>query len=158
LFNRSIRENIAYSTDDPDMEDIINAAKLANAHDFIMELPDQYDFIVGERGVKLSGGQRQRVSIARALLSKPSLIIFDESTTSLDSESEMAIQESIQTLHHKLTQVLITHRLSTIIHADLIVVLDEGTISGLGTHQELIKNNPIYKKFYDLQFRDNSSD
>jgi len=139
------------------MEEIIKAATLANAHSFIMELPEQYDFVVGERGVKLSGGQRQRISIARALLSNPSLIIFDESTTSLDSESELAIQESIQLLHHKLTQVIITHRLSTIIHADLIIVLHEGTISGIGSHQELIRNNPIYSKFYDLQFRDDTN-
>jgi subfamily B ATP-binding cassette protein MsbA len=154
LFNRSIKDNISYSTDNSDMEDIIKATKLANAHDFIMELPEQYDFVVGERGVKLSGGQRQRISIARALLSNPSLIIFDESTTSLDSESELAIQESIQLLHHKLTQVIITHRLSTIIHADLIVVLHDGTVSGIGSHHELIKTNPIYSKFYELQFRD----
>jgi len=158
LFNRTVRENISYSKEDMSLDEVIKVAKLANAHDFIMEQDEQYDFVVGERGVKLSGGQRQRISIARALLSKPSLIIFDESTTSLDSESEKAIQESIQLLRHRLTQVIITHRLSTIVNADLIIVLNEGTVSGIGSHQELINSNPIYKKFYDLQFRDDTED
>lgn len=154
LFNRSIRENIAYGRPNATLEEVIEAAKLSGAHDFIINsTPNGYDSVIGERGVKLSGGQRQRVAIARALLVQPSLLIFDESTSHLDSESELAIKEAIAFLHHKVTQVIIAHRLSTIMNADQIIVLDGGRIVGIGTHHELLHTSQIYKKLYTLQFQ-----
>ncbi len=154
LFNRSIKENIAYGNPKVSMKEIISAAKLAHAHDFILQTLKGYDSVIGERGVKLSGGQRQRIAIARALLIKPSVLILDESTSHLDSETEKAISESIRTLHHKTTQIIIAHRLSTILHADQIVVLDNGRIIAVGKHNELLKN-PVYKRLYELQFHKN---
>jgi ABC-type multidrug transport system fused ATPase/permease subunit len=137
LFNRTIAENIAYGRPDANQEEIEEAARKANAHDFIIRTPKGYQSVIGERGVRLSGGQRQRIAIARALLLNPCLLILDESTSSLDSESEQAIQEAIRDLqeHRRVTQVIIAHRLSTVRHADQIVVLDEGKILVTGKHE-----------------------
>ncbi|MBI5064978.1 ABC transporter ATP-binding protein [Candidatus Woesearchaeota archaeon] len=151
LFNRTIKENIAYGIKNASQKVIEDAAKLAHAHEFILQTPKGYNSIIGERGVKLSGGQRQRLAIARALLKNPGVLIMDESTSHLDSETEKAISESIQNLRHKTTQIIIAHRLSTILHADQIVVFDKGKVLAVGKHKELLKNK-IYKKLYDLQF------
>lgn len=153
LFNDTIRNNIAYGYEDLRMEKIIEAAKNANAHDFILETENGYDTIIGERGIKLSGGQRQRIAIARALLKSAPIMIFDEATSSLDTESEALIQEAIEKLIMNNTSIVIAHRLSTIKNADRIVVLHEGKVENIGTHEELMDgSNSIYKKLYELQF------
>ncbi len=151
LFNRSIAENIAYARPDASKKDIEEAAKLAHANDFIKQLPKEYNSIVGERGVRLSGGQRQRITIARALLLKPEVLIMDEATSHLDSETEVAIKSAIKKLHGKYTQVIIAHRFSTILHADNIVLMEKGRILAQGKHKELLKH-PIYRKLCKLQF------
>lgn len=152
LFSGSIKENIAYGKDGATIDEIINASKLANAHEFIVELPKKYDSIIGERGIRLSGGQRQRVAIARAILTDPRILILDEATSSLDTESERLIQDAIDKILKKRTTIVIAHRLSTIINADLIVVMEKGEIAEIGTHKELIANNSLYKHLYDIQF------
>jgi subfamily B ATP-binding cassette protein MsbA len=155
LFNDTIRNNIAYGFGDFSMDKIIDAAKAANAHNFIMEFPKGYDTIVGERGAKISGGQRQRLSIARALLVNPPIMIFDEATSALDSESEILVQEAIERLMFDRTTFVIAHRLSTIRNADRIFVLDYGKIVQQGKHDELMLDEKgIYRKLYELQFRD----
>ncbi len=155
LFNDTVRSNIAYGLTDCSDQKIIEAAKAANAHRFIMELPHQYDTIIGEKGTKLSGGQRQRISIARAILKNPPIMILDEATSSLDNESEVLVQEAIERLLQSRTVFVIAHRLSTIRNADRILVLEHGKIVQDGKHEDLIKNeNGIYKKLYELQFRD----
>jgi len=155
LFNESARNNIAYGLDDCSEERLIAAAKAANAHNFILELPNGYNTIIGEKGTKLSGGQRQRISIARALLKNPPIMIFDEATSSLDNESEVLVQEAIERLMHDRTTFVIAHRLSTIRNADRIIVLDRGKIVQDGKHEQLLsRENGIYKKLYELQFRD----
>ncbi len=155
LFNESIKSNIAYGLGDYPLEKIIEAAKTANAHNFIAELPDGYDTFIGERGLKISGGQRQRLSIARALLKNPEIMIFDEATSALDNESELLVQEAIERLMVNRTTFVIAHRLSTIRNASRILVLDRGNIIQMGKHDELIKDtNGLYHKFYDMQFRD----
>lgn len=155
LFNESVRNNIAYGLTGCPMENIIEVAKAANAHNFIMELPNKYDTLIGERGTKLSGGQRQRISIARALLKNPPIMIFDEATSSLDNESELLVQEAIERLMKKRTTFVIAHRLSTIRNADVIFVLDKGRIVQRGKHDELLTDEfGIYKKLYELQFKD----
>ena len=154
LFNTTIRNNIAYGNPDVNEDKIIEAAKAANAYDFIMALPQGFDTVVGEHGVRLSGGQRQRISIARALLKNPPIMIFDEATSALDNESEVAVQKAIEKLMIERTVFVIAHRLSTIRNADRILVLDKGEIVQSGKHEELIKDeNNIYKKLYDLQFK-----
>lgn len=156
LFNESIKKNIAYGLGDHPIEEIQQAAKLANAHNFIMELPDGYDTVIGERGLKISGGQRQRISIARALLKNPQIMIFDEATSALDNESEQFVQEAIDRMMVNRTTFVIAHRLSTIRNATRIIVLDKGEIVQMGTHEELIANESgLYKKLYEMQFRDN---
>jgi len=152
LFNDTIFNNIAFGIENATEEDIINAAKMANAHDFIITFPDKYHTIIGDRGSKLSGGQRQRISIARALLKNPSILILDEATSALDTESEKLVQEAINRLMKNRTSIIIAHRLSTIIHADMIYVLKEGEIVESGNHYDLLKLNGEYKKFYEMQF------
>ena len=155
LFNSSIKDNIAYGLDNYPDEKIIEAAKAANAHEFIVQTPEGYDTVVGERGVKLSGGQRQRLTIARAILKNPDIMIFDEATSALDSESEILVQEAIERMMKNRTTVVIAHRLSTIRNATRIIVIDKGKIIQIGTHQELMqKENGLYKKLYEMQFRD----
>ena len=155
LFGGSIRENIAYGKPDATEEEIMNAAKQANALNFVNGFPEKFETIVGERGIKLSGGQRQRIAIARALLKNPSILILDEATSSLDSESEKLVQEALETLMEGRTSIIIAHRLSTIRNADTILVLDNGVVAEQGTHKELIEiENGIYKNLSNLQFRD----
>jgi ABC-type multidrug transport system fused ATPase/permease subunit len=153
LFGGTIRENIAYGKPDATNEEIMLAAKQANALNFVEGFPEKFETLVGERGVKLSGGQRQRIAIARALLKNPSILILDEATSSLDSESEKLVQEALEVLMEGRTSIIIAHRLSTIRNADKILVLDNGKITEEGTHQELINlENGIYKNLSNLQF------
>ncbi|HBS52621.1 MAG TPA: multidrug ABC transporter ATP-binding protein, partial [Flavobacterium sp.] len=153
LFGGTIRENIAYGKPNATEDEILAAAQQANAYNFIESFPEKLDTIVGERGVKLSGGQRQRIAIARALLKNPSILILDEATSSLDSESEKLVQEALEILMEGRTSIIIAHRLSTIRSADQILVLDQGVIAEQGTHQELIAvKNGIYKNLSNLQF------
>jgi subfamily B ATP-binding cassette protein MsbA len=151
LFNDTIFSNIAYGTEGATMDDVIAAAKAANAHDFISRLRNGYETVVGERGMKLSGGQKQRIAIARALLRKPRILIFDEATSSLDAESERLIHESIFKLSGKLTLILIAHRFSTIEHADKVILLERGELKEMGTHEELIAKDGIFAKLRKLQ-------
>ncbi|MDR2083437.1 MAG: ABC transporter ATP-binding protein/permease [Bacteroidales bacterium] len=151
LFNDTVAGNIAFGIDNYNINDIIRAAKIANAHDFIMELPNGYDTIIGDRGTKLSGGQRQRISIARALLKNPPILLLDEATSSLDTESEKAVQEALELLMQSRTSIIVAHRLSTITNCDRIIVLDKGEIAEEGTHAELYALNGLYKKLCDMQ-------
>lgn len=154
LFSGTVYDNIAYGNLDASTEDIERAARAAHAHEFIEQFPKGYDTIVGERGVKLSGGQRQRIAIARALLKNPKILILDEATSSLDSESERYVQEALDTLMEGRTTFVIAHRLSTVQRATRIVVVNQGRIVEEGTHLELLERDGIYKKLYRLQFRD----
>ncbi|QQS36320.1 MAG: ABC transporter ATP-binding protein [Ignavibacteriales bacterium] len=155
LFNETVKNNIAYGDNQYPFDKIIEAAKTANAHNFILEMPNGYETIIGERGIKLSGGQRQRLSIARAILKNPSIMIFDEATSALDNESEMLVQEAIERMMINRTTFVIAHRLSTIRNATRIIVLDKGRIVQIGKHEELINDtNGLYRKFYEMQFRD----
>ncbi|MCY7838258.1 ABC transporter ATP-binding protein [Bacillus haynesii] len=151
LFSESVRENISIGNPEASMEDIIEAAKAANAHDFIMELPQGYDTKVGERGVKLSGGQKQRISIARVFLKNPPLLILDEATSALDLESEHYIQEAMEKLAKDRTTFIVAHRLSTITHADKIVVIENGRVAEIGTHDELMSRDGHYKHLFTIQ-------
>lgn len=151
LFSDSIRENIAYGRPDASMEEIIAAAKAAQAHDFIMSFPNNYETIVGERGVTLSGGQRQRVAIARALLMDPRILILDDSTSSVDTQTEQALQAALRTLMQGRTTFVIAHRLSTVRRADLILVMDGGRIVQRGTHESLMAEGGLYREIHDLQ-------
>lgn len=154
LFNDTIRNNISYGMEEASFEDIVKAAKAANAHDFILDLPHGYDTVIGERGLKLSGGQRQRISIARALLKNPPIMILDEATSALDSESEILVQGAIENLMRDRTTFVIAHRLSTVRNANKVIVIDEGKIVQMGTHSELIQDtNGLYYRLYTLQFR-----
>lgn len=152
LFAGTIRENIAYGRPGASDEEIIDAAKKANIHEFIMSLPDGYDTYAGERGARLSGGQKQRISIARVFLKDPKILILDEATSALDNESERHIQKSLEELAKNRTCITIAHRLSTIRNADEIIVIGENGIEERGTHQELIDKNNIYARYYRLQF------
>jgi ABC-type multidrug transport system fused ATPase/permease subunit len=152
LFGGTIRENIAYGRLNANEEDILMAANRANAHEFIKGFPEGYETIVGERGVKLSGGQRQRIAIARALLKDPALLILDEATSSLDSESERLVQEALEELMKNRTSIIIAHRLSTIREADKIIVLEKGKVIESGNHLELMKNEGgLYRYLSQLQ-------
>ena len=152
LFDISIGDNIAYGNKSASNEDIINAAKSASAHDFILKLPAGYDTLVGEKGYSLSGGQKQRLSIARAFLKDAPILLLDEATSSLDSESEHAVQKAIDVLMKNRTTLVIAHRLSTIESANKIIVLNDGNIEETGTHLQLIESNGLYKKLYERQF------
>ncbi|MFA5927771.1 MAG: ABC transporter ATP-binding protein [Candidatus Margulisiibacteriota bacterium] len=153
LFNGTIKENIAYGNMSASEEQLIEAAKVANAHQFISLFPDGYDTFVGDRGVRLSGGQQQRLSIARAVLRDPRILILDEATSSLDSESEKLVQEALERLMKSRTTFVIAHRLSTVLHANKIIVLEDGRIVESGTHSELIAHAGTYKTLYDMQFK-----
>ena len=152
LFNDTIKENISYGTKVAALPEIQKAAKHAAAHDFIMELPDGYDTMIGENGVKLSGGQRQRIAIARAMLKNAPILLLDEATSSLDTKSERAVQEALSNLMQNRTTIVVAHRLSTIQSADLIHVIDEGRIAESGNHDELLQLNGAYAKLYEIQF------
>ena len=144
LFDGSVRDNIAYGRPDATDEDVLDAAIRANAHEFITRLPEQYDTFIGERGVKLSGGQRQRLAIARAILARPQILILDEATSNLDTESEQLIQASMASLLAGRTTFVIAHRLSTIRRADLILLMEEGRVTERGTHEELMEARGAY--------------
>ena len=152
LFDMSIYDNILYGKPEASREEVINAAKAAAAHEFISELPKQYETIVGEKGYSLSGGQKQRISIARAFLKNAPILLLDEATSSLDTESEHLVQNAISVLMKDRTTLVIAHRLSTIINSDQIIVLDSGSVAEIGTHEELLKKNGVYKKLYEREF------
>jgi ATP-binding cassette, subfamily B, bacterial MsbA len=156
LFNRSVAENISYGTPEATRRQIEDAARRANAHEFIMQLEDGYDTVIGERGSLLSGGMAQRVAIARALLKNPPILILDEATSALDTESERLVQSALDELMKDRTVFVIAHRLSTIAHADSIVVLDQGKVAEQGTHSQLLAKGGKYKYLYDIQFADHS--
>jgi len=151
LFNDSFYNNITFGVDNATMEEVIAAAKVANAHEFIMESENGYDTNIGDRGCKLSGGQRQRISIARAILKNPAILILDEATSALDTESERLVQEALERLMKTRTTIAIAHRLSTIKNADRIYVLYEGKIVECGKHEELLQKNGYYKRLNDMQ-------
>jgi len=152
LFNDTIKNNISYAQPEKSMDQIKDAAKAANALEFIENTPDGFETVVGERGVKLSGGQKQRVAIARALLKNPSILILDEATSALDTESEKKVQTAIESLMKDRTALVIAHRLSTVQKADKIIVIDKGKVVEIGSHETLFEKNGIYKRLYDLQF------
>lgn len=151
LFHGSVGDNIAYGRQDAEPEEVVAAARAAEAHEFILELADGYDTVVGERGQKLSGGQRQRVSIARAILAEPAILVLDEATSAVDNETEAAIQRSLQRVAHQRTMLVIAHRLSTIRHADRIVVLDRGRVVEQGTHDGLVALGGVYAALWKVQ-------
>jgi len=152
LFNDTVFSNIAYGKKDIGMEDVMNAAKKAYAHDFIINMPDGYNTVIGERGAKVSGGEKQRIAIARAILKDPPILILDEATSALDTESEHIIQMALDNLMIGRTTFVIAHRLSTIKNADLIIALDNGKIVEMGRHEELLTRRGLYKRLYDMQF------
>jgi len=152
LFNDTFFNNIAFGVENATMEQVIEAAKIANAHDFIMSLPNGYETDIGQRGIKLSGGQKQRLSIARVFLKNPPILIFDEATSALDNESEKVVQDSLEKLAKNRTTFVIAHRLSTIKNAQRILVLTEEGIAEEGTHEELLEKGGVYEKLYQMQF------
>ena len=148
LFSRSVEQNIAFSRDTYTREEVIQAAKFAQAHDFIMELPEGYDTVIGQRGITLSGGQRQRIAIARAFLSDPRILILDDSTSAIDSATEDKIQQAIWAVAKGRTTLLITHRLSQIRWADHIVVIKKGRVVAQGTHEQLLQTSEVYRNIF----------
>jgi subfamily B ATP-binding cassette protein MsbA len=157
LFNDTVRNNIAYGQPHVPMKEVEGAARAALAHDFISALPSGYDTVIGERGVRLSGGERQRLAIARALLKNAPILVLDEATSALDSESEALVQSALHNLMSGRTVFVIAHRLSTVRRADRIVVIDNGTISEIGAHDDLMRNLGTYRRLYDLQFADSET-
>jgi subfamily B ATP-binding cassette protein MsbA len=155
LFNDTVAANIAYGSVAARAEDIEKAARIANAHSFIMKMPRGYDTVIGERGFRLSGGEKQRLAIARAVFKDPPILILDEATSQLDTESEMLVQEAIDRMMSGRTVFVVAHRLSTIKHANFIYVLEAGRIVETGSHDDLIRKDGLYKRLYELQFRDN---
>jgi subfamily B ATP-binding cassette protein MsbA len=153
LFNDTVKANIAYGRPQASIDEIESAAKKAFAHDFIMKMPQGYDTIIGDRGFKLSGGEKQRLAIARAILKNPPILILDEATSQLDSESERLVQEAINKLIENRTTFCIAHRLSTVRQADKIVILDKGKIVDIGTHEQLLAKEGLYKRLYETQFQ-----
>ncbi len=158
LFNDTVAANISFGQGNPSQDEIVEAAKAAQAHDFILAMPQGYETVIGDRGTKLSGGQRQRISIARALVSRPQILIFDEATSALDSESERSVQNAINNILKDRTAIIVAHRLSTIRNADVIYVFDNGRIVESGSHDALIEANGLYKRLYDIQFASAHSD
>jgi len=154
LFNDTVAANISYGAQEKRTDDVIRAARIANAHDFIMKMPEGYDTVIGERGFRLSGGEKQRLAIARALFKDPPILILDEATSQLDTESEILVQEAIDRMMKGRTVFVIAHRLSTIKHADRICVLDGGRIVETGNHEDLVQKIGLYKRLYDMQFKD----
>ncbi len=152
MFAGTVRDNIAYGKPEASEAEIIEAAKNANIHDFIMSLPDGYDSYVGERGTRLSGGQKQRIAIARVFLKNPQILILDEATSALDNESERYIQASLERLSKNRTTIVVAHRLSTIRNADEIIVINHNGIQERGSHDELLAENGLYAKYYNMQF------
>jgi len=152
LFDDSVRNNIAYGRPEASFEEIIEVAKLAFAHDFIVRMKEGYDTLIGEKGVRLSGGEKQRIAIARALLRNPSILILDEATSDLDSESELMVHRALDNLMRDRTTFVIAHRLSTIKNANKIVAFDDGEIVEIGKHGELLAKNGVYKRLYMAQF------
>lgn len=157
LFSATVRDNIAFGRPDAPLADIVAAAKAAHAHEFIMELPQGYDTVVGERGVGLSGGQKQRIAIARALLMDPAILVLDEATSSVDTRTEMAIQDALSRLLQHRTSFVIAHRLATLRRADLVVVMSQGRVVEAGRHQELLARSGLYRRIHDLQFQDQAA-
>jgi ATP-binding cassette subfamily B multidrug efflux pump len=151
LFSGTVRDNIRYGQPDATDDEVIGAARAAQAHDFILALPDGYDTLVGQRGANLSGGQKQRIAIARALLVRPAVLILDDSTSAVDVETETLIQEALDGTARSTTRIVIAQRISTVLNADKILVLDDGRIVAEGTHRELLLSSPIYRDIYDSQ-------
>jgi ABC-type multidrug transport system fused ATPase/permease subunit len=151
LFNNSVVENLLYGKPDATREELVRAAKAANAHDFILQLPQGYDTEIGERGVKLSGGQKQRLALARAILADPRILILDEATSSVDAEAEFLIQQALERVLEGRTSLVIAHRLSTVRNADKIIVLDQGRIVETGKHEELLRRGGLYSQLYQRQ-------
>src|SRR5699024_9419769 len=154
LFSTTIRENIRYGNIQLSDEQVIDAAKRAQAHDFITKMPNGYDTLLGERGMGLSGGQKQRIAIARALCINPSILILDDATSAVDMEIEFKIQTALKEVMKNRTSFIIDHRISSLQHADEILVLEEGEIKERGNHQELLEKNGIYRRIYDIQYQD----
>ena len=152
LFNDTVRANIAYGQKNVNDEQVILAAKAANALEFINDLSEGFDTVIGEKGVKLSGGQRQRLAIARAIMKNPPILILDEATSALDTESERLVQKALETLMANRTVLVIAHRLSTVTNADKIILLDKGEIKEIGTHNELMEKEGFYSNLYKIQF------
>ena len=153
LFDDTIKNNIKYAKEDASDEEIIEAAKLSHCDEFINQLPNKYETLIGENGVRLSGGEKQRISIARAMMKKSSIILLDEATSSLDSETESKIQDALAILTKNRTTIVIAHRLSTILNSNNIYVVDSGKIVANGKHDDLIKNSDLYKNFYEKQIQ-----
>ena len=153
-FSATIEENIMYGKPDATREDVIKAAKIAAAHDFIMEMPQGYDTIVGERGMGLSGGQKQRIAIARAIIKNPKILIMDDCTSAVDMETEYAIQQALKDIMEGRTTFIIAHRISSVKDADEIIVLDDGQIVERGTHDQLVKQRGKYFEIYSQQYKD----
>ena len=153
LFNGTIKENLLYAREDATDEEIVNACKIANIHDYIISQPDGYNAVVGNRGLKLSGGEKQRISIARVILKDPKILILDEATSALDSISESSIQDALEHMMEGRTSIVIAHRLTTILKADSILVVKDGVIAEQGTHDELLAKNGVYRELYETQFR-----
>jgi ATP-binding cassette subfamily B multidrug efflux pump len=151
LFTGTIRENIRFGKPDASDGEVIVAAKAAQAHDFIIKFPDGYDTILGQRGVNLSGGQKQRIAIARALINHPAVLILDDSTSSVDVETESRIEQALDTLADNSTRFVIAQRISTVLTAEKILVLDDGVVVAEGTHHELLRSSPIYREIYESQ-------
>jgi ATP-binding cassette subfamily B protein len=152
LFHDTIRTNLLYARLDASQVELEEACRAANIHDFVINLPDGYDTVVGERGYRLSGGEKQRIALARVILKNPRILVLDEATSSLDSESEMLIQEALKRVMAQRTSIVIAHRLSTILAADMILVMDRGQIVERGTHRELLAAAGLYSNLYETQF------
>ena len=153
LFNMTVADNLRFGSKNASHEDLEAAARMAAAHEFITELPQGYDTLIGDRGVRLSGGQRQRIAIARALLVRPAILVLDEATSSVDTRTDRAIQRALEQLMQERTTIVIAHRLSTIRRVDQIIVVEAGRIVASGTHEELLISSEAYRAIYELQFR-----